>query len=146
MATLLKLKREVEHARNTTIKLVFSGASEAHLLADDIGDCSLALVPLPCTDKAGPQPKRTSGSSSLLLGHTPYFGMPAECSCPSAFRSGIPLTFYSLPGPPISSETAITKLQDAGVIVGIGVYTPDFARNARFDLTWVRLLLTSTHW
>ena len=37
MATLLKLKAEVEGAKNSTIKLVFSGASEAHLLASDIG-------------------------------------------------------------------------------------------------------------
>lgn len=48
----------------------------------------------------------------------------------------------SLPGPPISSETTITKLQSSGVLVGIGVTAPDFAKNARFDLTWVCLLLT----
>lgn len=46
----------------------------------------------------------------------------------------------SLPGPPISSETTITKLQSAGVLVGIGVTDPDLAKNARFDLTWVRPL------
>ena len=51
------------------------------------------------------------------------------------------LILNSLPGPPISSETAITKLQSAGVLVGIGVDTPDMAKNARFDLTWVRPLL-----
>lgn len=38
MATLLKLKAEVEKASKSSIKLVFSGASEAHLLADDIGN------------------------------------------------------------------------------------------------------------
>lgn len=38
MATLLKLKAEVEHARKSSIKLVFSGASESHLLAEDIGN------------------------------------------------------------------------------------------------------------
>jgi len=38
MATLLKLKAEVENAKNSTIKLVFSGASESHLLAEDIGN------------------------------------------------------------------------------------------------------------
>lgn len=53
------------------------------------------------------------------------------------------LTFNSLPGPPISYETTITKLQAAGVLVGIGVTTPDFAKNARFDLTWVRPFLTA---
>ena len=54
MATLLKLKKEVEGAGNTAIKLVFSGASEAHLLADDIGDYPSALVPLPYTNRVGP--------------------------------------------------------------------------------------------
>ena len=38
MATLLKLKVEAENAKNSTVKLVFSGASEAHLLAEDIGN------------------------------------------------------------------------------------------------------------
>lgn len=37
MSTLLRLKAEVEDAKNSTMKLVFSGASEAHLLAEDIG-------------------------------------------------------------------------------------------------------------
>lgn len=38
MATLLKLKMEVENTKNSTIKLVFSGATEAHLLTEDIGN------------------------------------------------------------------------------------------------------------
>jgi len=37
MATLLKLKAEVEDTKDSTMKFVFSGASEAHLLAEDIG-------------------------------------------------------------------------------------------------------------
>lgn len=45
MATLLKLKAEVEDAKNTEIKLVFSEASEAHILANDIGE-----------NQPGPQP------------------------------------------------------------------------------------------
>jgi len=43
MATLLKLKAETEDVKNSTIKLVFSGASEAHLLAEDIGNTSPEL-------------------------------------------------------------------------------------------------------
>jgi len=45
MATLLKLKAEVEGAKNSTIRMVFSGASEAHLLAQDIGNVSPGIVP-----------------------------------------------------------------------------------------------------
>jgi len=44
MATLLKLKAEVESVKDSTIKFVFSGASEAHLLAEDIGMVS-EIVP-----------------------------------------------------------------------------------------------------
>ena len=38
MATLLRLKSEVEHVKKSSIRMVFSEASEAHLLADDIGN------------------------------------------------------------------------------------------------------------
>jgi hypothetical protein len=37
MAALLKLKEEVERKRGTRMRMVFSGAAEAHLLAGDIG-------------------------------------------------------------------------------------------------------------
>lgn len=37
MATLLHLKAQVEEARGTRMKMVFSGASEAHLLAEELG-------------------------------------------------------------------------------------------------------------
>lgn len=36
MAALLKLKEEVEQKRGTRMRLVFSGAAEAHLLAKEI--------------------------------------------------------------------------------------------------------------
>jgi hypothetical protein len=39
MAVLLKLKEEVERKRGTRMRLVFSGAAEAHLLAKEIGGC-----------------------------------------------------------------------------------------------------------
>lgn len=52
MATLLKLKAEVEKAKKSSIKLVFSGATEAHLLADDIGNIPAAFPPLLRTDWA----------------------------------------------------------------------------------------------
>jgi len=52
MATLLKLKAEVEDAKDSTMKFVFSGASEAHLLAEDIGNTSPDVAP--CCDADGP--------------------------------------------------------------------------------------------
>lgn len=45
MATLLKLKAEVEDVKDSTIKFVFSGASEAHLVAEDIGNASPDVIP-----------------------------------------------------------------------------------------------------
>ena len=45
MATLLKLKAEVEAVKDSTVKFVFSGGSEAHLLAEDIGNTSPDIIP-----------------------------------------------------------------------------------------------------
>ncbi|KAF9646963.1 hypothetical protein BDM02DRAFT_2841164 [Thelephora ganbajun] len=104
MATLLKLKAEVEDTKNSTTKLVFSGASESHLLAENIANANVGVI------LTSPRPYPATWDSRRIL-----------------------------PGPPISSETTITKLQGAGVLVGIGVTTPDFAKNARFDLTWAGL-------
>ena len=49
----------------------------------------------------------------------------------------------SLPGPPLSADTAITRLVKAGVLVGIGVPDEYDAKNLRFEVGWVRLLLLS---
>ena len=43
MAVLLKLKVEIEQARGSFMKMVFFRATEAHLIADEIGELS-ALV------------------------------------------------------------------------------------------------------
>ena len=50
MATLLKLKAEVEGVKDSTIKFVFSGASEAHLLAEDLGNIFMDIVPCRVAD------------------------------------------------------------------------------------------------
>lgn len=39
MATLLQLKAEIEELRGARMNMVFSGATEAHLLAEEIGKC-----------------------------------------------------------------------------------------------------------
>jgi hypothetical protein len=44
----------------------------------------------------------------------------------------------SLPGPPLSQQTALTVLLSRGVNVGIGVMDESSARNTRFDVAWVR--------
>ena len=39
MATLIRLKDEVEEKRGSYMRMVFARATEAHLLADEIGMC-----------------------------------------------------------------------------------------------------------
>ncbi|EKM59751.1 uncharacterized protein PHACADRAFT_181721 [Phanerochaete carnosa HHB-10118-sp] len=44
MATLLQLKAEVEELRGARIRMIFSGASEAHLLAADIAKARVGVI------------------------------------------------------------------------------------------------------
>ena len=44
MATLIQLKKEVEALTGTKMRLVFSGASEAHLLAKEIGEANIGII------------------------------------------------------------------------------------------------------
>lgn len=45
---------------------------------------------------------------------------------------------YSRPGPPLTHDSALGLLVASNVTVGLGVVEPWEARNARFDLAWVR--------
>lgn len=47
MAALLKLKAEVEQKRGTSMRMVFSGAAEAHLLAKEIGKARVGVILTP---------------------------------------------------------------------------------------------------
>lgn len=49
----------------------------------------------------------------------------------------------SLPGPPLSHNSAITELLENGVNVAIGVVDEYAARNTRFDLAWVGIVPTA---
>ena len=53
-------------------------------------------------------------------------------------------TFISLPGPPLTNDTTLNTLLEHGVIVGLGVRTAWEARNARFDVQWVRFSYKSS--
>jgi hypothetical protein len=48
MATLLQLKADIEDQRGTRMNMVFSGATEAHLLAAEIGQSDEPLAPRRC--------------------------------------------------------------------------------------------------
>ncbi|TRM69894.1 hypothetical protein BD626DRAFT_422385 [Schizophyllum amplum] len=44
MATLILLKAEVEQARNVKLQVTFAGATEAHLLAKEIGEAQIGVI------------------------------------------------------------------------------------------------------
>ena len=48
MASLLILKADVEDKIGSRMKMVFSGAMEAHLLAEEIGECKVAGSDISC--------------------------------------------------------------------------------------------------
>ncbi|KDQ57519.1 hypothetical protein JAAARDRAFT_156260 [Jaapia argillacea MUCL 33604] len=84
MATLIKLKEEVETEIGETIKVTFTGASEAHLLAKEIGAAGVGVIltpsrPFPQTweqRRILPGPPLTEHNAvSLLLGHNVTVGI-----------------------------------------------------------------------
>ncbi|KIJ61349.1 hypothetical protein HYDPIDRAFT_116118 [Hydnomerulius pinastri MD-312] len=104
IATLIRLKKEVESATGHTIKMTITGASEAHLLARELAHADVGVVLKP----ARPFPLKWEEKRIL-------------------------------PGPPLTEDTAISRLVGHGVTVGIGIIESWDARNARFDLAWAGL-------
>ncbi len=47
IATLVLLKREVKQAKGTDIQLTITGATEAYLLAKELGDAGVGVVLTP---------------------------------------------------------------------------------------------------
>lgn len=47
MASLIRLKAEVENASGSAIQMTFTGASEAHLLAKEIGVSGVGVIVSP---------------------------------------------------------------------------------------------------
>ncbi|KAK7444035.1 hypothetical protein VKT23_015432 [Stygiomarasmius scandens] len=95
---------ETNHETQAKLKMTFVGASEAHLLADEIARAGIAVILSP----SRPFP-RTWDARRIL------------------------------PGPPLSADTAITRLVKAGVLVGIGVPDEYDAKNLRFEVGWAAL-------
>ena len=57
MASLINLKKEIEIEHRTHIRITFSGASEAHILAKEIGAAKVGVIlnparPFPATWKS----------------------------------------------------------------------------------------------
>ncbi|KZT28940.1 carbohydrate esterase family 9 protein [Neolentinus lepideus HHB14362 ss-1] len=84
MATLIRLKKEVEAETGHAIKLTFAGATEAHLLAKEIGEMGVGVLLSPARPYPAvweerrilPGPPLTQDSSvSLLLAHNVTVGL-----------------------------------------------------------------------
>lgn len=60
MATLLQLKADIEDKKGTRMRMVFSGATEAHLLAEEIGKPCVKHKPVSVMEHSS-QPTLKSG-------------------------------------------------------------------------------------
>jgi hypothetical protein len=47
MASILHLKAEYEHKSTRSLRLTFAGATEAHLLAQEISDAGVSIILTP---------------------------------------------------------------------------------------------------
>ena len=47
MAALLRLKNEIEEDQDASLRFVFSGAEEAHLLAEYIAEADVGIIVIP---------------------------------------------------------------------------------------------------
>lgn len=104
MATLLRLKVDVEQARGSFMKMVFAGAAEAHLIAEEIARAKVGVI----LDPVRPFPGSWDNRRILA-------------------------------GPPLTNDTALVTLMDAGVTVAVGVRDAWQASNTRFDVAWAAL-------
>ncbi|CCM02332.1 uncharacterized protein FIBRA_04424 [Fibroporia radiculosa] len=104
MATLINLKNNIEQARGSFMKMVFAGAAEAHLLADDIANANIGIILQPI------RPFPNNWDNHRILA-----------------------------GPPVTNETSLTVLTDAGVRVAVGVLEAWQAGNTGFDVQWAAL-------
>ncbi|KAG6900265.1 hypothetical protein C0993_000718 [Termitomyces sp. T159_Od127] len=104
IATLIVLKKEVEARTGSTLKLTITGATEAHILAEDLGEARVGVILNPSRP-------------------FPYVWENRRI----------------LPGPPLTRDSAIVKLKEHGVTVGVGCEEIWSARNLPFDVAWAAI-------
>ncbi|KAF7332041.1 Carbohydrate esterase family 9 protein [Mycena kentingensis (nom. inval.)] len=97
MASLLILKDQIENAKGSRMRMVFSGAAEAHLLAQEIGNAHVGVI----------------------LDVKPNIGVWD--------------VRRALHGPPITNDTTLVSLRQAGVKVGLRWTEAQATMNTRFD-------------
>ncbi|KAI5115486.1 hypothetical protein M0805_007780 [Coniferiporia weirii] len=109
IATLLLLKQEVEEKTGTTLRLTLSGASEAHLLAKEIGEASVGVILNPV------RPFPATWEKRRILPGPP---LSEESALIHLLKHNVTVGFGVLGGdlPPLITQWA--------------------ARNTRFDVSW----------
>jgi hypothetical protein len=122
IATLIELKKEIEAITGHPLRMTVADATEAYLLASELAEAGVGVV----LTRARPFPE-TWDRRRMFVAH-------------GILPSSGPLTaiVHSLPGPPLSEDSAILRLLTHGVTVGVGVDEPSSAAATRFDLGWVR--------
>lgn len=108
----------MESTSGSAIQMTFSGASEAHLLAKEIGVAGVGVIVSP----ARPFPSTWEMRRMYVLLHCGFLTL---------------IYLDSLPGPPLTQNSAISTLLANNVTVGVGVDGAWAARNTRFDVSWV---------
>ncbi|CDO69917.1 hypothetical protein BN946_scf184568.g3 [Trametes cinnabarina] len=131
MATLIRLKSEVEEKRGTYMRMVFSRATEAHLLADEIAHAGIGVIMTPPRQFPWSWADRRMYVSHSLI------------SC-AALTAHTFMPMLSLAGPPLTNGTALSKLLSHGVTVGLGTWDAGHVRATRFDIGWA--VLESNNW
>ena len=129
IATLILLKKEVEEKTGATIQMTITGATEAHLLVEEIAKANIGIIFNPSRPFPTTWEQRRVCVLRLGLGSRRFFILTRN--------------FHRLPGPPLSKETEIALFLAHNVTVGIGVQDASSARNTRFDVGWVRVLIIS---
>ena len=113
MATLINLKHEYEDITRNGLRLTFSGAAEAHSLAEEIA---------------------RAGISVILTSPRPYLGVWEQRKMQVKFfffQPGLPLFALvdRLPCPPLSKYSSVSTLLAKGVNVAIGLTDEATAQN-----------------
>ncbi|KAG6881592.1 hypothetical protein C0993_000830, partial [Termitomyces sp. T159_Od127] len=70
MASLIRLKKEVENSSGYTTKFTFTGANEAHLLAKEIGEAGIGVILTPSRPFPGTWESRRILPGPPLIEHS----------------------------------------------------------------------------
>ena len=134
MATLLRLKAEVEHKvftetkLNYKLKMTFSGATEAHVLTRELRHANVGVLVYP-----RPYPRSWESRRMYVSRSHAIYDFPLDSTA-----------FYRIPGPPLTPQDFVSYLVSQGIEVGImpqGFGERDMdawaVQNLRFDTGWV---------